>query len=110
MEYIPDNWVILRIVHEGQTYHKVLAGWTGSYVSGDSWRMNSGITEVVEEPNHWLFHGASGSVYRCNKDRYGLRHNNAGVYNQLKEKYGDAIKLLPEETKWGNIEVLVNTP
>lgn len=106
MEYIPDNWVIIRIQHQGETYHKVLAGWTGSYTSGDSWRMNSGITKVVEEPLHWLFHGVSGSVYRCNKDRYGLRHNCGGVYDQLKQRYGDAVTMLDDLDDFSSIELV----
>jgi len=86
-EYLPDNWVVLKI-KEGKLdsgFYKVLAGWSGGYLYGDSWRMNSGISEVTEDGDYLLFHGYSGSVYRCYKGGYRLRMNNAGVYNQLKE-------------------------
>ena len=101
-EYTPDNWVVLKMNHESETLYKVLAGWSGGYLSGDSWRMNSGISEITEDGDYLLFHGYSGSVYRCYKKSYGLRMNNAGAYNQLKERFGDAVELMPEDTDWKN--------
>lgn len=103
MEYIPDNWVVLKMIHESKTYYKVLGGWSGGYLDGDYWRLNSGVVKVEEEPNHWLFYGYSGSVYRCHKTSYELRHNNASAYNQLKQKYGDAVTMMNEETKWDEL-------
>ena len=43
MEYTPDNWVIIEIKSEAKPFYKVLAGWSGGYGGGGSWRMNSGI-------------------------------------------------------------------
>ena len=103
-EYTPDNWVVLKLYHEGETLYKVLAGWSGGYLSGDSWRMNSGISEVTEDDDYLLFHGYSGSVYRCHKGGYQLRMNNAGIYNQLKERFGDAVELMPEDTDWKEVK------
>ena len=104
MEYTPDNWVVLKI-KQGKLdsgFYKVLAGWSGGYLSGDSWRMNSGVTEVTEDGDYLLFHGYTGSVYRCHKGSYGLRMNNAGVYNQLKENEGfeGQVTLMDEDTNW----------
>lgn len=99
-EYTPDNWVVLKIVNDSETLYKVLGGWSGGYLYGDSWRMNSGITRVEEKPHHYEFYGYTGSVYKCGRKSYGLRMNNAGVYNQLKENFGDAIELMPEDTLW----------
>ena len=48
--YTPDNWVVLKL-KPGKGAHpiyKVLAGWSGGYLDGDSWRMNSGISKVTE--------------------------------------------------------------
>ena len=106
--YTPDNWVVLKI-RQGKLdrgFYKVLAGWSGGYADGDSWRMNSGVTEVTEDGDYLLFHGYTGSVYRCYKESYGLRMNNAGVYNQLKENEGfeGQVTLLDEETDWMNVE------
>ena len=103
-EYLPDNWVVLKITYQNKTVYKVLAGWTGSYVNGDAWRMNSGITRVEDHETYYNFYGYSGSVYKVWRDRYGLRMNNAGVYNHWKEKHGDAIEMMPEDTDWMNMD------
>ncbi len=29
--------------------------------------------------------------------------NNAGVYNQLKERFGDAVELMPKDTDWSKL-------
>ena len=93
-EYLPNNWVVLRIVNPKETYYKVLAGWSGGYTTGDSWKMNSGVTEVKEDDNYYYFYGYSGSVYKCNKDSECLRMNNSHIYSQLKENYGDRIEVV----------------
>ena len=106
--YFPDNWVVIKI-KEGKLdrgFYKVLAGWSGGYLSGDSWRMNSGITKVTEEGDHLKFWGASGSCYVCHKKGYCLTMANSGVYNQLKKNEGfeGQITLMPEDTNWMEIE------
>lgn len=99
-EYTPDNWVVLKIQNEGETLYKVLAGWSGGYLYGDSWRMNSGITEVKQNGDYYEFYGSSGSCYRCHRDSYRLTMANSGVYTQLKEQFGDAVELMPKDTEW----------
>ena len=108
MDYNPDSWVVLKIKEGKGTFpfYKVLAGWSGGYLNGDSWRMNSGITRVEEKPHHWEFYGASGSVYKCYRKGYRLTMANSGVYNQLKENeaFEGQITLMPEDTDWREIE------
>lgn len=87
----PDNWVILKINQPDETWYKILAGWSGGYLDGDSWRMNSGITTVTEEGDFYLFAGESGSVYKCHKESETLRMNNAHIYQQLVEKHPDVV-------------------
>jgi hypothetical protein len=99
-EYRPDNWVVLKITYKTETVYKVLAGWSGGYLDGDSWRMNSGITKVEKGSTTWKFYGSSGSCYECGMHNYGLRMNNAGIYSQLKDKFGDDIEMMPEDTDW----------
>ena len=102
--FVPDNWVVLKIQTDADgVIYKVLAGCSGGYLYGDSWRMNSGITKVVEKQDSIEFYGNSGSCYECYKGSYGLRMNNAGIYNQLKEAFGDTIELMAEDTKWVNL-------
>jgi len=46
-EYNPDSWVIIKItVPDQKTIYKVLGGWSGGYLDGDSWQLNSGIAKV----------------------------------------------------------------
>lgn len=100
MKYHPDNWVVLKINRYGENLYKVLAGWSGSYLHGDSWRLNSGIVEVNETEESFEFIGHSGSVYVCHKGMYGLRMNNAHVVEQLKEVFGGMISVMDENTDW----------
>lgn len=84
--YIPDNWIILEIKKgDDKPYHKVLAGWSGGYLTGDNWRMNSGIVKIEEDENNYYVHGETGSVYKLLKGAETIRMNIAGVYNSLKE-------------------------
>ena len=48
-EYRPDNWVVIKLKGDDPHY-RVLAGCSGGYLDGDSWRMNSGIV-LAEELN-----------------------------------------------------------
>jgi hypothetical protein len=108
-EYRPDNWVVLKI-KDGKLdsgWYKVLAGWSGGYLDGDSWRMNSGISEVKVIGDYIEFWGYSGSCYICHKDSYGLRMNNAGIYQQLKdnERFEGQITLLYSDTNWEELKL-----
>jgi len=96
--YNPDTWVILRIDNgDDPVYFKVLAGWSGGYLDGDSWKLNSGITKVELIDDYYHFHGWSGSVYKCHKNGQQMRMSIAGTYSQLKEKFGDRIQLVDVE-------------
>lgn len=92
----PDAWVILEINHNGEQFQKILAGWSGSYLYGDSWRMSSPIKELdVKINSKWITAVTeSGSTYNLRKEYQGLRMSNSGMYNQLKEKFGDAVEIV----------------
>ncbi len=98
--YTPDNYVIIKIIDNETVFYKLLVGWSGGYLDGDSWRMNSGITRVEETNTAFIFHSESGSTYNCGKLNYGLRFNNAYVWQRLKEKYGEKLELMDETTDW----------
>ena len=104
--YKPDNWVVLKVKGKDPHY-RVLAGWSGSYLEGSSWRMNSGITKVEEDDKAYYFSGLSGSTYRCGKQSYGLRMNNAYVWDDLSNRYGDMVEMLPEDTNWNNMDWII---
>jgi hypothetical protein len=100
--HIPDRWVIIRFKGDDPHY-RVLAAWGGGYTQGASWRMNSGILAVEVHDSCFAFIGSTRSVYYCGKHSYGLTIASAGVYTQLKERYGDAVEIMPEETDWTTI-------
>lgn len=97
--YTPDNWVVIHIKGDNPHY-RVLAGWSGGYTQGDSWKLNSGITKVIEEDDYYLFIGSSGSTYACHKDAYGLRMNNSHIWHQLQERHGDKVEMMDEDSDW----------
>lgn len=82
----PDRWVILQINNNKQITYKVLAGWSGSYLYGQSWQLNSGIKSVEVENDYYLFHGYSGSIYKCHKDMYSLNNMTSGVLKSLQKQ------------------------
>ena len=106
-DYHPDSWVVLKVKAGKGTFpfYKVLAGWSGGYLDGDSWRMNSGITEVKEDGDYYEFYGSSGSCYRCHKEQYQLRMNNAGVYDHLvnTQQFKGQVQMMDEDTDWGKL-------
>ena len=80
---IPDKWVVLKI-EDG--LYKVLAGWSGGYLDGDSWKINSGIAEVIETGEYYDFIGTSDSLYRCYKNSYGFNGITSSIYEKIKDK------------------------
>jgi hypothetical protein len=81
-----DNWVIVKLTSPEGVVHKLLRGWSGGYLDGDSWHMNSGIVRAEVEGDYIFFHGESGSVYKCHKDAQRLSNSTAGIYNTLVEQ------------------------
>lgn len=99
MTYTPDNWIIVHL--KGVTPHyRVLAGWSGGYDTGDSWRANSGIVRAEQDEHYFYFYGSSGSCYQCHKNSYCLRKNNSYAWTGWKEQLGDKIEMMPEDTDW----------
>ena len=92
----PDSWVIIEVNHEGEQFQKILSGWSGGYLDGDAWRMSSRVKEIGIKVNQDYFtvDTESGSRYTLFKSRQGLRMSNAGIYNQLKEKFGDKVEIV----------------
>jgi hypothetical protein len=85
-EYCPDNWVVIRLVGD-KVHYRVLGGWFGGYLSGDSWRLSSGIVRHDFDGDYWYFFGTSGSCYRCHVDNCRMNSVMADTYEQLKHLY-----------------------
>lgn len=105
--YEPDNWVVLKF-NTDDPHYRLLVGWSGGYTSGSSWRMNSGIVKVLDDEDFLVFIGDSGSEYACHKDMYGLRMNNAYIFDQIQQKYGDKVTMLDRSTDWFNVDWIIN--
>tara|TARA_R110001606_G_scaffold262574_6_gene411204 strand:- start:3211 stop:3726 length:516 start_codon:yes stop_codon:yes gene_type:complete len=104
----PDNWVVLEILgsddNGAATFtYKVLAGWSGGYLHGDNWKLNSGIVKVRELADAWVFIGNSGSEYICDKEQYKLRMNNADIYEKMITAFPHTIRMMPEDTDWSTL-------
>lgn len=95
--YNPDKWSIIKVKTESETFYKVFATWSGGYLDGDSWRMNSGIEEVTKDGEYYEFAGASGSVYRCHEEMYGTNMYGAGVMKSMLDKYPDMLEVIQED-------------
>ena len=86
--YIPDNWIVIKMdVKDKEVLYKILGGWSGGYLDSDSWRLNSGITKIVETDTTYEVHGYSSSVYTCRKGSEEVRMNIAGILPSLQEKF-----------------------
>lgn len=98
--HTPDRWLILKITKNEESIYKVLAGWSGSYLEGQSWRINSGIKKVTEVDGYYLFEGDSGSVYKCHPKSYGANMIMSGILNSVtKQKDYDVIVVDEKEVK-----------
>jgi hypothetical protein len=97
---VPDNWEVIKIVKDGNTIYRVLAGWIGNYTQGRSWRLNSGIKSVTDKPTYYIFHGYSGSKYRCYKKLEGLDWHTQDILDALiKNSKKTGIKITPVTMK-----------
>lgn len=80
MHYVPDRWVLLTIKTEDQTIDKIFAGWFGGFSGRDSWKLSSGVVDVIDHEDYIEYHNLSGSVYLCRKDSYGMGAYMNSVY------------------------------
>ena len=93
--YNPDKWMIIKITGKDPHY-RVFGSWYGGYAGADSWRMNSGITSMIEEDDHYLFIGSSGSTYACHKDMYGASSYGMSIAREYEERSEGKFLILDE--------------
>lgn len=101
----PDKWVVLKFepkTPDGELHYRVFGVWFGGYLSGQSWRMNSGIESAALDENYYAFYGSSGSVYLCHKDSYGLSAYGMSVLSGLIDEAKERISIsqMPSDTDW----------
>jgi hypothetical protein len=81
--YYPDCWVIVEISGaETKTHHKVLAGFIGGYVHGNSWRLSSAIAKIVDRGEFYEIHNYTGSIYYCDKNTEQFNYYTQSIYQQ----------------------------
>jgi hypothetical protein len=94
----------LKLESPGTTTYKVLGSWSGGYLHGDSWKLNSGVVKIVEDDEYYYFHGFSGSVYKCHKRMYGMTAFTYGVHGTLQKRFDESddmtMTTLPEDTNF----------
>ena len=78
-DYCPDRWVVLEFKSGDLITRKVFGGWYGGYTGGDSWKLNSGITEVRVKDGVYEFDGYSGSTYVCHENNHGMSGFQMGI-------------------------------
>ncbi len=106
-EYHPDYWVVIKLTNKSTNdiHYRVFASWSGGYLHGSSWKINSGITEVKSGKDHWYFYGGSGSVYQCSKLRYGLNGYGQNVLNQTILDVQDEVHIeILEDQDWSKLD------
>lgn len=104
--YTPDRWVVVRCFNpeefeENQRFDCVLAGWTGGYLDGASWRRSTPIMRRETDGDYIVFVGNSGSSYRCHSAQYGLTSMTATILETMEKAFvavgGTCILLKKEE-------------
>jgi len=89
-DYTPDRWVIVEIVSsEHGKVRKVLGSWYGGFAGSDSWRMNSGIEEVIDQGDYYDIVGSSGSIYKCYKSSVGMSAYTRSIFENFKKEAED---------------------
>lgn len=85
--YTPDRWAIveLKFNDSQDVTRKIMSSWYGGYLDSDSWRLSSGITEIIDCDTYYEIHNESGSVYHCNKRCQGMSSYTAGVFEKFRK-------------------------
>ena len=96
--YTPDSWVIVKIQYEKyETIYKVLAGWSGSYLYGASWKLSSGIVTFEDKGEHYESLQDSGSTYILYKSSERMSAIMASTFASFEEQFkgiNDTIEVI----------------
>ena len=89
--YSPDSWEIIEVKSKDspKLHHRVLAGWSGSYMYGNNWKVSSGFISVFDLGDLWKVPQTSGSVYMLNKHREHPSVATCGILEVLQENSPD---------------------
>ena len=95
-EYKPDCWVIVEIsgTKVPETYRRILAGWYGGYAGSNSWKISSGIEEMIDRGDHWEIPNHSGSVYYCYKSAERFSMLTGNIYSNYAKDNSDEHRMV----------------
>lgn len=90
----PDRWHVIKLTHGKEVIYKIFASWFGGYLTGASWKLNSGISHYKETKEYYDFYGYSGSIYRCYKGLEGFSSYGMSILDGYQQQFGKK-NLLP---------------
>jgi hypothetical protein len=94
-DYYPDLWTIIK-VSGTDPHYRIFGIWYGSYARGELWRMNSGIVNVSETDDAYIFEGYTGSTYTCKKPRYGSNTFGYSIMNRMVRESDGTMEILED--------------
>jgi len=84
--YRPDKWELIKVVKDDQVIYKVLGEWSGSYLTGYSWRISSGVVGLMKTKGNYIFQNHSGSIYKCGIQAKYLGLTTSSIFEKIKEQ------------------------
>jgi hypothetical protein len=104
--YTPDRWVVVKLQINSDTIYKVLCTWYGSFTTGESWQINSGITSIEDRGNTWAFTSISGSVYVCPKQGQGFSAYGKATFDRMFSRVAEVEGVSVEVIEFNQIGIL----
>lgn len=102
--YRPNRWVIVKVKYKDEIMYRVLGGWSGGYLDGDSWRLGSPIvnyqfeTDEENESSEYIrFFNESGSEYLCHATGEGFNMIMSEMYSLIEEHNDVSVETLSWE-------------
>jgi hypothetical protein len=103
VDYVPHGWVLGW--HKGDL--RVFCSWSGKYLDGDSWRLNSKVRTVDFDEYAYIIN-KEGSSYQLSVRNYGrISAYNHSVLSNLE---GKGFEVLNEAEAFNELEVLMDRP
>lgn len=91
--YTPNNWQLVHVIPKDTSaaYYRILAGWSGSFIYGNSWKLSSGCEQVIDEGDSWRVPQSSGSVYILSKNSEKPSVATVGVLKSVMQQNTDVV-------------------
>lgn len=102
MNYTPDTYQFIKLSSDKDTdvIVKLFAVWVGGYLTGDSWKLNSGVTKIAKDDDVFHVHGYSGSVYTISAVQAPMTSYGIGILDKILDsgiRQGINVELISPE-------------